>query len=210
MTERTITLDKRFREEYSYLFRAMTQAGITHAESHTETRFRVYTAETGANQCVLTAHLAEILLTPFRYRYFVANALCPTTPWQYAMLFATMNVDGAREYVRMAELIQPLSELHLDATFNFGMGEFKQRWARPAALLKDFAATAPTESEMAEFVACIMDATPARTQRKVRFYLSDDPAIKALQSFAYFGQPMPPFPNCSEEVKRIIGKIKNS
>lgn len=208
MTERTITLDKRFRTEYAYLFRALTTLGIPHAESHTESRFRVFTAETGNNHYALTAHLTEILLTPFRFRYFVDNAITPTKLTDYLVLFTAMNVDGTREYVQMLDVLDPLTEIHIDALYNFGLGEFKTRWAKRANLVSDFVATAPTQDETLEFCSCLIGASKARTERKVRYLLTDDENVHVIQRHAYYCEDVKRFPKGTEDAQKLIGKLR--
>lgn len=208
MTERTITIDRRYLTEYEFLFRAMTTLGIPHAESHTESRFRVFTAETGKNRAAMNAYLAEILLTPFRYRYFTANALSPALLSDYLLTFCAMNADGAREYVRIMDVIDPLSELHVDALYNFGLGEFKARWSRRAKLISDFIETMPSESDVLDFCRCLIEGTPSRAERKIRFYLSEDENVRALQRYAYYGEEITHYPRGSEEAKRMISALK--
>ena len=207
MTERTITLDKRFRTEYGFLFRALTTLGIPHAESHTESRFRIFTAETGKNRCALNGYLAEILLTPFRFRYFVGAGIVPELLTDYLMLFSAMNAGGAAEYVSIMEVIEHQSELHIDALYNFGIAEHKQRWMRRAKLVSDFKQTTPSLSEIIEFCTCLIEATPARTERKIRYMLSDDENVCILQRSIYYGEKITRFGADVQNAKALLGKL---
>lgn len=207
MRDRTVTLDKKYEREYLFFLDALKRHGITHAESHTDGRFRVFTAETGSQTDVVNAHLAEVLLTPFKSRYFMENAIVPRFLEEYALLFVSLDFAGIRERLRLIDVLDGINELHIDALYNFKMSAFKDEWQGILRLICDLYDLPPLKSEIIDLTRHVMRSERQRPESKLRYFIFDDPCVCALQRALYYHERIKDFPKGTEKARNLLKKL---
>lgn len=190
MRSRVISIDKRYVNEYGYIIRSVRMTGITHAESHTKTRYRLYTAETDAQADVLTPYLAEVLLTPMKYGYFARKLGKYKGIVNTALILTLLDFDSVAERIELCERLYSKSYLPLDGIFNFAMSRNKTNWDALIILTTSFLELSPDEEDVMGLASFIVSSGGNKQPQIIDYPLFTDPALKVLLQSVYYHRPL--------------------
>ena len=206
MQERLITIDRAYEREYEFITRSLDKAKIIWAESCLGRRSAINVVTKSEQEIMLCAILEEVLMTSFKWRYYMENIEASAGRIEdRALVFCLLDFDAGAERKFFKEKIFPQSEIHLDAIYNFRMREVKAVWRSYVELINDFYSTYPTRSDKLELIGYTFSINLRQMEKKrIKCFVSEQKDDNILQNIFYYGEKTVKIPRSNKEILDIV------